>query len=152
MVEYFRRRAVGTAVAAGIVSLGGIFVLADDAPYLFGGLTSRALPLLILAALTGATSLFLLTRASHRGARLAAVAAATSILVGWGVAQWDYILPETLTVQQAVAPDGTITAVVVATLLAVVIVFPAFALLYRLDQCGLLPDEGVPEPPRTTQA
>ena len=67
MVEYFRRRAVGAAVVAGVVSLVGIFVLKEDAEYLFHGLTSRALPLVILSALCGSAALFLLTRASHEG-------------------------------------------------------------------------------------
>ena len=53
MVAYFRRRAAGAAVAAGLVSLAGIFVLSSDAEYLFDGLTSRALPLVILSAVCG---------------------------------------------------------------------------------------------------
>ena len=67
------------------------------------------------------------------------------MVVAWGVAQWDYILPESMTVDQAVAPDGTITAVLVAVGLAVVLILPAFALLYVLDQRGLLPEESVAE-------
>jgi cytochrome d ubiquinol oxidase subunit II len=122
MVEYFRRRAVGAAVVAGVVSIAGIFVLKADAEYLFHGLTSRALPLVIVSALCGT--------------------AVVSIVVGWGVAQWEYILPESLTVQDAAASSGTIGAVIVATVLAVLLIFPAFALLYRLDQKGLLPEEG----------
>ena len=61
------------------------------------------------------------------------------MVVGWGVAQWDYMLPETLTVAQAAAPTGTITAVLVATGLAVLLIVPAFALLYILDQRGCSP-------------
>ena len=146
MVEYFRARAVGSAVVAGAVALAGIFVLRADSEYLFDGLTSRALPLVVLSAGGGVASLVLLRRSDHRGARLAAVVAVGSLLVGWGVAQWDYILPESLTVAQAAAPDGTIIAVLVATGLAVVLIVPAFALLYVLDQRGLLPGESVPEP------
>jgi cytochrome bd ubiquinol oxidase subunit II len=52
-----------------------------------------------------------------------------------------------LTVSQAAAPTGTITAVLVATALAVLLVVPAFALLYTLDQKGLLPEEGADEGP-----
>ena len=59
---YFRRRATAAAVAAGLVSLGGIFVLSNDADYLFDGLTSRALPLVILSALCGLAALVLLAR------------------------------------------------------------------------------------------
>ena len=66
-----------------------------------------------------------------------------SVIVGWGVAQWDYILPESLTVEEAAAPSGTIEAVLVATVLAVVFIFPAIAFLFVLDQRGMLPEEGV---------
>jgi cytochrome d ubiquinol oxidase subunit II len=146
MVEYFRHRAVIAAVVAGVVALGGIFVLRADAEYLFDGLTSRALPLVILSALCGVGSLVLLVRANHRGARLLAIGSVASVIAAWGVAQWDYILPESLTFEDAAAPSGTITAVIVATVLAVVLVVPSFVLLFRLDQRGLLPEEGVDDP------
>ncbi len=145
MVAYFRKRAIGAAVAAGLVSLAGIFVLSNDADYLFDGLTSRALPLVILSAACGLGALLLLTRRARRGARLAAVGAVASVVVAWGVAQWDYLLPESLTVSAAAAPDGTITAVLVATGLAALLVVPAFVLLYVLDQKTLLPEESMPE-------
>ena len=144
MVSYFRRRAAAAGLAAGAVSLVGIFVLAADADYVFDGLTSRALPLVILSGLSGILALVLLTR-ERRGSRPAAVLAVASLIVAWGVAQWDYMLPTSLTVAAAAAPSGTITAVVVATGLAVLLLGPAFTLLYVLDQKSLLPEEGMPE-------
>jgi cytochrome d ubiquinol oxidase subunit II len=143
MVEYFRRRAVIAAVAAGIVAFAGLFVLRADARYIFDGLTSRALPLVIISALCGGGSLVLLVRHSHRGARLLAIGAVATIILAWGVAQWDYILPQTLTVAQAAAPSGTLETILGVTLAAVLIIFPALGLLYTLDQRGLLPEESV---------
>jgi cytochrome d ubiquinol oxidase subunit II len=164
MVEYFRRRALGAAVAAGVVAATGIGVLDADADYLFDGLTSRALPLVVVSAASGLATLWLLRRERHRGARVGAIVTVASVVVAWGVAQWDYVLPESLTVDQAAAPTGTIAAVLVATGLAAVLIVPAFALLYTLDQRGLLPEESVevtpaaptpgwapaPRPPRGT--
>jgi cytochrome d ubiquinol oxidase subunit II len=146
MVRYFRVRAQVAGVTAGLVAAVGIFVLAEDASYLFDGLTSRALPVVILSAVSGVGALVLLSRAVRFGARLAAVVAVASVIVAWGVAQWDYLLPTTLTVSAAAAPSGTIAAVLVATGLAVVLIVPAFGLLYVLDQKSLLPEEGAPEP------
>jgi cytochrome d ubiquinol oxidase subunit II len=143
LVEYFRRRAIGGAVVAGAVAFVGIFVLASDADYLFDGLTSRALPLVLLSAVCGLGTLGLLLRANHRGARLLAIGAVAAVIVAWGVAQWDYVLPETLTVDEAAAPSGTLGALLVACGFAVVLILPAFVLLYVLDQRGLLPGEGV---------
>src|SRR3954468_12161828 len=70
MVEYFRRRAIGAAVASGAISVVGLFVLRADSRYVFDGLMSRALPLVILSVLCGVGALALLLRAQHRGARL----------------------------------------------------------------------------------
>ena len=56
MVAYFRTRAWAAGIAAGLVAAIPTFVLHDDATYLFDGLTSRALPLVILSALSGITA------------------------------------------------------------------------------------------------
>jgi cytochrome d ubiquinol oxidase subunit II len=143
MVEYFRRRAVAAAVVAGVVAFVGIFVLRADARYVFDGLTSRALPLVIISAVCGVGSLVLLLRGAGRGARVLAMGALASVVVGWGVAQWPYILPTSLKVADAAAPSGTLTALLVATIAAVLIVLPGFIILYTLDQKSLLPAESV---------
>jgi cytochrome bd ubiquinol oxidase subunit II len=145
MVEYFRIRAFAASGAAGVVSIVGIFVLRADAPYVFDGLTSRALPVVILAVFAGAASLFLLARKLQRGARWAAIVAVAALVFAWGIAQWDFVLPESLTIAEAGAPSGTLVALVVATIGGLLIVLPGFLLLYRLDQKGLLPEEGIAE-------
>jgi cytochrome d ubiquinol oxidase subunit II len=138
MVEYFRRRAIGMAIVAGVVATIGIFVLRDDSRYLFDGLTSRALPLVIVSALCGVGSLLLLLRNAPRGARLLAIGAVATVVLGWGVAQWDYILPKTLTVSQAAAPDATLVTILVVFVVAAIVILPAIGLLYLLDQKNLL--------------
>jgi cytochrome bd ubiquinol oxidase subunit II len=143
MAGYFRRRAMAAAVAVAVIAAAGVLVLRADARYLFDGLTSRALPLVLLSAACGAGALLLLVRDAARGARLLAVVAVASIVCSWGVAQWPYLLPESLTISAAASPTGTLAAVLVAVGLAAVIVLPGFALLYVLDQRGLLPEEGV---------
>jgi cytochrome d ubiquinol oxidase subunit II len=145
MVTYFRHRAVITAVVAGVGAFAGIFVLRSDAHYLYDGLTSRALPIVLASTVAGGTSLILLLRGSLRWARLSSVGAVVGMVLAWGVAQWDYLLPTSLTVANAAAPTGTIQAVLAAVGLAVILVVPGFTLLYVLDQRGMLPGEGVDE-------
>ena len=142
MVEYFRRRAVGAAIVAGAVAVVGIFVLRADARYIFDELTTKALPLVLVSAVCGTASLILLARNADRGARLLAIGAVASVVIGWGVAQWPYMLPKSLKVSQAAAPTGTLSTLLVAAVLAAVIVLPGFILLYVLDQKSLLPAEG----------
>jgi len=143
MAEYFRRRAVAAGVVVGVVMVIGLFVLGADAPYVFDGLTSRALALLVACVVCGVGALLLLVRDAARGARLLAVLAVAGLVGSWGVAQWPYLSPTSLTVSEVSAPSGTLLAVLAAVVLAVVMVVPGFALLYILDQRGLLPEEGV---------
>jgi len=146
MVEYFRRRAVGAAIVAGVASFAGIFVLHSDADYVFDELTGKALPCVIVAAACGSTSLVLLVRGARRGARVLAAAAVASIIAGWGVAQWPYLLPESLEVKAAAAPSDTLLSLLVATGGFLLLVVPGFVLLYILDQRSLLPEEGLDRP------
>jgi cytochrome d ubiquinol oxidase subunit II len=143
MVEYFRRRAIIAASIVAVIGIVGTFVLRADAPYLFHGLASRALPLVILSVVCGVAALVLLIRKAARGARALAIVAVASVIIGWGDAQWPYILPESLTFSAAAAPAGTLTAVLVVVVLALLIVVPGFVLLFTLDQRGLLPEEGL---------
>jgi cytochrome d ubiquinol oxidase subunit II len=143
MVAYFGRRAIGAAIVAGVVAFAGIFVLRSQARYVFDGMTARALPLVILSVVCGTVSLLFLVRHVHGAPRLLAIAAVASIVIGWGVAQWDYMLPTSLTVADAAAPTGTLQTLLAATILFVLVVVPGFVLLYTLDQKGLLPEEGV---------
>jgi cytochrome d ubiquinol oxidase subunit II len=145
MVQYFRVRAIGAGIVAGVVGCVGVFVLHSDARYVFDGLTSRALPFVILSAICGIGSLFLLFR-DARGGRLLAIGAVATVVIGWGVAQWPYMLPTSLKVSQAAAPDATLQTVLVVFGLAAVLILPAFALLYVLDQKNVLPEEGVESP------
>ena len=145
LAEYFRQRAIGAAVVAGVIAFVGIIVFHNDAKYLFDGLTSRALPLVIASGLCGIGSLILLVRNATRGARILSIGAVATVMIGWGVAQWPYILPTTLKVSQAAAPSGTLDAILVVFIAAAIIILPALGLLYTLDQKSLLAGEGVVE-------
>ncbi|MCU1457641.1 MAG: cytochrome d ubiquinol oxidase subunit [Actinomycetia bacterium] len=153
MERYFRIRAIAAAVVAGIVAFIGIFVFHHDAPYLFHGLLSRALPLVIVSALCGIGSLVLLVRGAGGVVRVLAAGAVASVVIGWGVAQWPYLLPTSLKVSQGAAPSGTLWAMLVVFAAAAVVIIPSLALLYVLDQKSLLPgEEDVDAPAPLTSA
>ncbi|MET7995250.1 cytochrome d ubiquinol oxidase subunit II [Amycolatopsis sp. NPDC005232] len=142
LTDYFRRRAVVSAVVAAMVAAIGFVVLSTSAPHVFGRLITWALPPVVLSVLSGFGALVLLVRGAARGARVLAVVAVACIIFSWGVAQWPYLLPESVTVSAAAAPTGTLITLLVAVGLAVLIVLPGFVLLYVLDQRRLLPEEG----------
>jgi cytochrome bd ubiquinol oxidase subunit II len=141
MERYFRVRAIAAGLAAGVLAVAGIFVLRADARYVYDGLTSDGLPLVIVSALCGALVLALLVRGRRQGARPLAVGAVVAVVWGWGVAQFPYLLPQRLKISEAAASDATLTAVLVVFAVAVVVVLPALGLLYTLTQRSLLEGE-----------
>jgi NADH:ubiquinone reductase (H+-translocating) len=143
MASYFRIRAFLIGVAAGIAAVVGLFVLRRDAPFMYRGLLHEGLPFVIASAVFGLASLGALWRQlAGKRVRLLAVATVVSVLLGWGVAQYPYVLPTTLTVDQAAASGAVLSWLVITFILFIVAVIPALILLFVLDQRGRL-DEGV---------
>ena len=143
--SYFTTRATVAAVVAGALAVAGLFALHADARYVYDGLTSDGLPLVIVSAACGIAVLVLLRRGAQRGTRPLAVGAVVAIVWGWGVAQHPYLLPQDLTISAGAAPDSTLTAVLILFGAAVVLVIPAIALLYTLAQRSLVEESTGPE-------
>lgn len=139
--RYFAVRALGAAIAAGVVAAVGIPVLHSDARYIYDGLVSEGLPFLIGSAACGAAALALLRRGARRALRVLAVGAVVAVIWGWGAAQYPYLLPQVLTVKNGAASGDTLTALLVVFGVALIFVVPALALLYTLDQRTILEEE-----------
>jgi cytochrome d ubiquinol oxidase subunit II len=146
--RYFATRALIAALVTGAIAVAGIFVYRADARYIYDGLTSEGLPLVIASALCGLGVLALLWRGERRGARPLAVGAVVAVIWGWGVAQYPYLLPQTLTINEGAAPSATLTAVLIVFGVAVVVVLPALGFLYTLAQRSVLEGEGQAPPGR----
>jgi cytochrome d ubiquinol oxidase subunit II len=143
---YFRNRALAAAIAAGVMAVVGLVALHSDARYVYDGLTSSGLPLVIVSALAGIGVLVLLWRGKPRGTRPLAVLAVAAVVWGWGVAQHPYLLPKTLKISQAAAPDPTLTGLLIVFGAALLLVIPSFVLLYTLAQRSMIEEGPSPSP------
>ena len=135
---WFRRRAFAAAGVAGAVSLAGIFILRADARRLFEHLLGPGLPLLVASVASGAAALALAQRASPRLLRVLAVVAVATVVAGWGVAQYPYVLGTHLSIAAAAAPDPTLLSLLLVFGAAALLVVPSLVLLYVLQQRGRL--------------
>jgi cytochrome d ubiquinol oxidase subunit II len=142
MERYFERRGLGAAVVAGALAVAGIFALHSEAHYVYQRLVDQGLPLVILSLLCGIGLLVVLLRGWRRPLRPLAAGAVVAVIWGWGVAQFPYLLPRSLRIDQAAAPDPTLVIVFVVFAVAAVLVLPSLALLYTLSQRDLLEHEG----------
>jgi cytochrome d ubiquinol oxidase subunit II len=139
LAAYFRWRALWAGIIAGVVAVAGIFVIRADAPTLYEGLTDPAgLAIIAVSALAGVTSLIAIIRARHHLSRLAAVVATSAIIWGWGVGQYPWLLPETMTVEQGAASSSVLTSLVIAFIAAAAIAVPALVWLLAMMERGVL--------------
>jgi cytochrome bd ubiquinol oxidase subunit II len=142
LVEACRDRALGAAAVAGALAIGGIFVIREDAPGLYDGLTSGAgLAVVIGSAVAGVLTLGLVWRGHFGPARFTSALAVGAIIVGLAIAQSPDFLPGELTVDQAAASQPTLIALLVFAVVAVVVLVPSLGLLYRLTLRGTLDTE-----------
>ena len=144
MRAYFTRRAQAAAIVAGALSLATLAALHGSNPALYDRLTGRALPFMVLAGICGLAVLTLLAAGRLTGVRGIAALGVAAVVWGWGVAQYPVLLPgTTVTLSNAGAPDDTLVAIVVLFIVAVLLIGPAFILLYSLQSRRLL---GADEP------
>jgi cytochrome d ubiquinol oxidase subunit II len=128
------RGVLAVGALTGVVAAVGVLPLERDAPKLWDNLSGRGAPLLLASAVAGAASLALLRAGAYRKARVAAVGAVASIVVGWGVGQYPWLLLDQVTIRQGAGAEATLTALLVTAALALVIVLPPLVWLFRLVQ------------------
>ena len=88
MVEAFRKRALGAALVTGAMAIVGIFIVRDDARFLYDGLTSGAgLVVVIASAIAGLITIALLWTRRFALARFSSATAVAAIIVGLVVAE-----------------------------------------------------------------
>jgi cytochrome bd ubiquinol oxidase subunit II len=142
LLRAFRIRALGAAAVTGAMAIGGIFVIRDDAPDLYDGLTSGVgLAVVIGSAITGLVTLALVWLSRFDLARFTSALAVGAIIVGLAVAQSPDLLPGVLSLQDAAASDATLVALMVMVGVAALVLVPALTWLYRLTLRGTLDTE-----------
>jgi cytochrome bd ubiquinol oxidase subunit II len=149
---YFVRRALLAGAVAGVAAAFGLVELHAEARYVFDRLIDQGLPLVVLSALCGfgVLAVLLLPMGRFREdesrnrpiggvlLRPLAAGAVVAVIWGWAVAQFPYLLPTSLRIDQAAAPGSTLDVVFVVFVIAALLVLPALGLLYVLSQRDLL--------------
>jgi len=134
VAEAFRRRALVSGVLVGVVAIATLPVIHTDAPRLFDRLLQGpGLVGVIASFLLGGVTLWLVWNRRGGIARWSGAGAVAAIAVGWALAQAPYLLPNTVTVEDAAAPSATLWALVGAAVIFVAVVVPSLIFLFRLS-------------------
>jgi cytochrome bd ubiquinol oxidase subunit II len=140
LVRYFSLRAAAAGVLTGALAGGTFAELSSSAPYVYARLTGVALPLVAISIAAGIAVLVMLWLRWYHPLflRVTAAIAVATVVFGWGLAQYPYLVPTSLPLAAGSAPTAALVAEFVVAGLAVLLVVPAFALLYFLQQRRVL--------------
>jgi cytochrome d ubiquinol oxidase subunit II len=134
LVDSLRSRTLAVAAVTGAVVFAGLLPVRADAPTLWDGLTGRALPLVLVSAAAGVATILLLVARRFSVARITAVVAVATVVSGWGMGQYPWLLVDEVRIDDAAGAEATLVGLLVAAGLAAVIVLPALVYLYTLTQ------------------
>ncbi|WP_329113447.1 cytochrome d ubiquinol oxidase subunit II [Streptomyces sp. NBC_01353] len=139
LVGYFRLRALSSLAVLTVLAVITGFVTHEDSPHVWHGLThGLGLLFVVVAGVAALATAWLLLRTPSVWMRVTAVGVVASAVIAWGMAQRPYLIPTSLTVADAAGAPATLTWLAIVTLVALVVVMPAVALLYWLDTHGEL--------------
>jgi cytochrome d ubiquinol oxidase subunit II len=131
--EDFRQRALlaGTfVVALAVIALPLLYL---DAPHLWTRLMDiSAAPVLIAGIISALFSGWTLLWRRYVLARASAIVQITCLLLGWGLAQYPYLVYPDVTVHAAAAPEATLRFVLYAIVGGAVLLVPSLWLLFRV--------------------
>jgi cytochrome bd ubiquinol oxidase subunit II len=132
--EDFRTRALWAAGAVFVIAFGVLALSWTEAPMVRQMLMAGpwALPLHIVTGIAAVTAIAALWTRHFRIARVAAAAQVTFILWGWAAAQYPYMLPPTLTIEAAAAPNRTLILILWALAAGACVLLPSLYYLFRV--------------------
>ena len=130
----FRIRALVTGGAVFLFAMLTLLLAWREAPLVWHGMVvaPRAIPLHLATGLAASVALWAIWTRRYRMARLATGAQVCGILGGWALAQYPYILPPSLSIDQAAAPAVTLKLTVWALAAGGVVLVPSLAYLFRV--------------------
>lgn len=134
LAESLRARTLVVGVVTGGIVFAGLYPVSHDAPTLAAGLRHNAVALLVIAMAGGLAALVLVYRRNFAVARFPAAVAVGSVIIGWGVGQYPWMLVDEVTIADAAGAHATLQALLVVVALAGVLVVPSLGYLLWLTQ------------------
>jgi cytochrome d ubiquinol oxidase subunit II len=131
--EDFRTRALWAGGCVFALTIAALFLLYGETPHLWRGLTGpRAAPVVALGIAASLLSGWALLKRRFQLARSAAIGQVSLLLLGWGLAQYPYLIYPDVTIQNVAAPEATLKFVLYSALIGGALLVPSLWLLFAV--------------------
>lgn len=141
--HYFRVRAAAAGLAGLVLGITALVALRADEREMFDRVLDRSWALIVVGAFGLAATFLLAGRGTPRGTRITAAAGVAALVWTWGVAQYPYLLPFQLTIDDGAGADVTQRWLLAWFVVALLVIGPALLLLYTLDQRSALGEDDI---------
>jgi cytochrome bd ubiquinol oxidase subunit II len=130
----FRSRALGAALVVFVFAASALAIGHRDAPRMTSGVTAGrvSLVLQVITGIAAITAISALWRRRYGIARVAAGAQVVAIMWGWAIAQYPFLIPNAITIEDAAAPRATLVLLAVGLAVGGAILVPALRYLFRI--------------------
>lgn len=132
--EDFRRRALAAALSTGPLAFATLGVARLGAPHVYDTLVAStfALPIHVGTGVAACGAIIALWTRRYGLARALVVAQTVGIFLGFGAAQWPFVVAPGLTFADAASPDSVLWGVLGVLGAGGALLLPAFVWLYRV--------------------
>ncbi len=130
-VSYRIKALIAGAITAVLGALGLIFSV-FDAPDLWNGMLSRALPVMIATMIIGLATAITLFRRHYHLARILMIAETAFLFGTWGLSQYPYIIPRQYTISNSANSPTVIIILLIAIVIGMAILLPSLYYLFSV--------------------
>lgn len=132
--EDFRRKALGAWFVAGVLAFVCLGLSLQGAPVVWAGLATQpwSLPFQLLVGLLAFGAGGAMWTRRYAVARWLAASHVATVVVGWGAAQYPYLIPPDLTVHNAAAPADVLVPVLAVVGTGAVLLVPSYLYLFKV--------------------
>ena len=130
----FRLRALIAAISVGILAGISYLLSAEGAPLIQAGLgkSKWSIPFHIVTGLIAIFGIWSIWRRYFKLARIVIPIQVTLIILGWGLAQYPYLITPDLTFSNTAAPESVLKPVLIIVIIGGIVLIPAFWYLYTI--------------------
>ncbi len=130
LTERWRRRSLVVGTLVGAMAAAGLFVVRHYAAHLWGGLMGYAAPAVWMSMAGGFLSLWAMWRRQFLLAAAGVFFAEFAVVLAWGIAQYPYLIPTSMTIADAAAPANVLIAMIVCALGGMALLTPGLVYLF----------------------
>ena len=132
LAETYRLRAIIAGAVTAVLGGLGLLLSPSEAPILWQGLLTRALPVVIATMLIGLATAASLYFRRYRLARILIILESAFLLGSWGLSQFPYIIPPNVTIDNAANDPDVIVILLIAIGIGMVLILPALYYLFSV--------------------